>query len=272
MQGGKMEIQSKTYAPAEAAKDLADMYARWTLDCLVEIAHAISIDYFSNPEFYQGEDTPDGIEDLWASYGFIKNVANKEQRNVLAGAILGGSDGYPPKGTTAYGDAFHQNREPLFKACIAAQTATSAQSRDGLNQQVLQALPNFQSYLQGFTGKAARLAEKQIKAVTETSFSILRSDTVSTRFIGTHLPISGKWPLETSDPNGDKLIAECISKLKIPGIDMSIDFPNLRALAQAGSEALIAILQETTNLDDLIQKTYSWAMFTGTYEPYTGKQ
>jgi len=41
-----------------SAAFLGDMYARWTLECLIEIAHAISIDYFSNPEFYQGEDVP----------------------------------------------------------------------------------------------------------------------------------------------------------------------------------------------------------------------
>src|SRR5262245_47069076 len=267
-----MGIQSKGDLQIPTAALIADLYARWTLDCLVEIAHAISIDYFSSPEFYQGEDTPDSIEDLWASYGYIKDFANKDQRTILAGAILGGSDGYPPKGATAYNDAFHQSREPLFKACIAAQTATSAQSRDGLNQQVRQALPNFQSYLEGFAGKATSLAHDHIKDVTETCFSILRSDTISTRFIGTHPSISDDWPLKTSDPSGDKLIAECIAKLKIPGVDMSIDFPNLRALAQAGGEALTAILQATTDLDDLIQKTYSWAMFTGNYEPYTGKQ
>jgi len=267
-----MEFRTKTDSPANTVDPRADLYARWTLDCLVEIAHAVSIDYFSNPEFYQGDDTPDGIADLWTSYGSVKNFANKDQRNTLSGAILGGSDGYRPKGAAAYNDAFHQDREPLFKACIAAQTATSAQSRDGLNQQVLQALPNFQSYLQGFTGKAASLAHDQIEAVTETAFSILRSNTVSTRFIGTHSPISKDWPLTKSDPNGDKLIAECLAKLKVSSVDMFLDFPNLRALAQAGSDALGAIVQPTTNLDDLIRKTYSWAMFTGNYQPYTGQQ
>jgi hypothetical protein len=250
---------------------LAGMYARWTLDCLIEIAHAISIDYFSSPEFYQG-DAPDNIVDLWLSYGSVKNFPDKDQRHILAGAIFGESDGYPPKGATNYNDAFHKNRDPLFKACIAAQTATSAQSRDGLNQQVLDALPNFQSYLGGFPGKAARIASDQIEDVATTAFAILRSDTVSARFIGTHSPISDDWPLKTSDPSGDKLIGECVSKLKVPGVDMPNDFPNLRALAQAGREALEAIVRAQTDLDDLVRKTYSWAMFTGTYEPYTGKQ
>src|SRR5205823_5887017 len=109
---------------------IGDFYARWTLDCLVEIGRAIAIDYFSSPEFYQGEDVPDNIVDLWSSYGSVKNFPNKDQRHILAGAIFGGSDGYLLSGTTVYDDEFHQNRDTLFKACIAAQTATSAESRE----------------------------------------------------------------------------------------------------------------------------------------------
>src|ERR1700743_1748010 len=129
---------------------LGDMYARWTLDCIVEIAHAVSEDYFSSPEFYQGPDAPDDLIDLWLSYGSVKNFPDRTQRLTLAGSIFGASDGYSTKNATPVADAFHQNRDALFKACIAAQTATSAESRDGLNQQVLQALPNFPSYLGGF--------------------------------------------------------------------------------------------------------------------------
>jgi hypothetical protein len=269
--GGKMEIRSKSDSQIDLAELIADLYARWTLDCLVEIAHAVSIDYFSYPEFYKGDDTPDSIEDLWASYGSVKNFANKDQRTVLAGAILGGCDGYSPKGN-AYNDEFHQQRDALFKACIAAQTATSAQSRDGLNANVTFVLPDFQKYLGRFTGKAVRLAHDQIKAVTETAFSILRSDTVSARFIGIQSPISEDWPLETADSNGDSLVEECIAQLKVAGVEMPSGFTNVRTLAQAGSDALTAILQPTTNLDDLIRKTYSWATFTGSYQPYTGKQ
>ena len=255
-----------------ASAFLGDMYARWTLDCIVEIAHAVSDDYFSSPEFYQGTDAPDELIDLWLSYGAVKNFPNRAQRLTLAGSIFGASDGYSMKGATPVSDAFHQNRDALFKACIAAQTATSAESREGLNQQVLQALPNFQSYLGGFPGKAALVAYNQIKPVSQTSFAILRSDTVSSRFIGSHAHISNDWPLQKSDPNGDKLVAECVFKFKTAGSDMAKDFPTLRSLARAGKLALESIVLPTNDLDDLIGKTYSWAMFTGMYEPYTAKQ
>jgi hypothetical protein len=41
--------------------------AQTTLDSLMEIAHAIYIDYFSSPEFYQGENAPEKIVDRWLS-------------------------------------------------------------------------------------------------------------------------------------------------------------------------------------------------------------
>lgn len=251
---------------------LGDMYGRWTLDCLVEIAHAIAIDFFSSPEFYQGDDTPEKIVDLWLSYGSVKNLPNKEQRHILAGAIFGECDGYTSKGATAETDAFHANLEPLFQTCIAAQTATSAQSREGLNTAVLTAaLPEIQSYLGGFPGKAAHLAYEQIKAVSDVAYAILRSATVSSHFIGLHDHISERWPLQGTDPNGDKLIGECVSKLKID-IAVPKDFPHLRTLAQAGKEAIEAIVDPDAALDDVIQKVYTWAMFIGNYPPYSSKQ
>jgi hypothetical protein len=272
VEANTMATTQKTHSQAAAAF-LGDMYARWTLDCLVEIAHAISIDYFSGPEYYQGEDAPDDIVDLWLSYGSVRNFPNKTQRHILAAPIFGDSDGYPSKGAKAPDDHFHtQDLDTLFQACIAAQMATAAESRVGLDAFVVTALPPFKSYLEGFPGKAALVAYGQIQAVSNSAFAILRSDTVSSRFIGTHTKISPAWPLLTSDSNGDKLIAECVFKLKVDGLEMPKDFPDLRALAQAGQQALEAIVQPSSDLADLIAKTYSWAMFTGSYKPYGGKQ
>ena len=269
---------------------LGDMYGRWTLDCLVEIAHAIAIDYFYSPEFYLGDDTPEKIVDLWLSYGSVKNFPNKDQRYILAGAIFGECDGYASTGMamtampgmtatpgmtampgmTAEKHAFHANREPLFQTSILAQTATSAQSIEGLNTTVLlAALPEIRSYLGYFPGKAARIAYEQIKAVSDVSYEILRSPTVSSRFTGIHCHILDQWPLQGPDPNGDKLIAECVRQLKVD-VQVPKDFPHLRTLAQVGKEAIEAILNPDAPLDDIIQKVYTWAMFTGKYPPYTG--
>jgi hypothetical protein len=59
---------------------IGDMYARWTLDCVIEIAHAVSIDYVARPEFYRGSDVPDNIADLRSSYGYLRNYPNKGAR------------------------------------------------------------------------------------------------------------------------------------------------------------------------------------------------
>lgn len=250
------------------------MYARWTLDCLVEIAHAISKDYFSAPEFYQG-DAPGDIVDLWLSYGHVKNFPDKAQRYVLAGAIFGDSDGYPSVAGSAapYNDSFHKSRDPLFKACIAALAAGNSPNRTLLDENVRKVLPTFQNYLNGFSGKAAQLAYTQILNVSDLSFSILRSDTVSSRFIGsvgTHKPILTTWPLKDDSSSGDMLITESSSRLNLDGIDMPKGFAILRAIAQAGQEALDVIVDQPPpkDLTDLIRKTYTWAtLIDGYWQP-----
>lgn len=253
---------------------LADMYARWTLDCLIEIAHAVSIDYFSSPEYYQGEDTPDDIVTLWLAYGSAVGLPRGAQRHLMAAAIFGDSDGYPgPQSATMQNDSFHQNRDPLFSACIAVQTASAAQARPGLEQQVALSLTTFRNYLIAFRGKATRLAYEQLRLISDLSYEILRSESVASRFIGKRRdPISKDWPLRQDDPAASILIPEILSQLTVDGVDPKLQFPVLRAVAQSGNDALEQILKvPSKNLDELIQKTYSWATFVQNYRQSTTK-
>ena len=253
---------------------LGDMYARWTLDCLIEIAHAVSIDYFSSPEYYQGEDTPNNIVDLWLAYGSAEGFPKADQRHLMAAAVFGDSDGYPaPQSATIKNDSFHQNRDPLFAACVAVQTASAAQARPGLEQQVALSLTTFRNYLIAFRGKAARLAFNQLQVISNLAYEILRSESVASRFIGKRRdPISKDWPLQQDDPAASILIPEILSQLTVEGVNPQLQFPVLRAVAQSGNDALEQILKvPPKNLDELIQKTYSWATFLQNYRQSTTK-
>jgi hypothetical protein len=101
-------------------KFIGDMYARWALDDVIEIAHAVSMDYVARPGFYHGSHVPDNIVDLRSSYGYLRNYPNRAQRHDICGPVFGASDG-SPTATDVNGtaDKFHQYREPLFKACVA---------------------------------------------------------------------------------------------------------------------------------------------------------
>src|SRR5262245_44613190 len=137
---------TQTYGPL-----IGDLYSRWTLDCLIEIAHAVAIDYVARPEFYRGSGVPDNITDLWSSYGYQRNYPNRSQRSDLNGPVFGASDGYQsPKGVTTVADKFRQYRDPLFKACIAYTERTTADAASGLKNGVIQAMKFFPQYLRNF--------------------------------------------------------------------------------------------------------------------------
>ncbi len=48
---------------------IGHLYATWTLDCLIEIGGAVSVDLITRPQLYLSEDIPDTIVDLRMSYG-----------------------------------------------------------------------------------------------------------------------------------------------------------------------------------------------------------
>jgi hypothetical protein len=61
--------------PSSFAQRLGLDYQRWTLDCVVKIAHAVAVDFSDRPELYQqiADDTAAKLADLQANYGFDAN-------------------------------------------------------------------------------------------------------------------------------------------------------------------------------------------------------
>src|SRR5947209_19984359 len=61
-----------TIEPRSSGQQLGSKYKQWTLDCLVTIAHAVSLDFSDRPELYQqvADGTASRLTDLQGSYGF----------------------------------------------------------------------------------------------------------------------------------------------------------------------------------------------------------
>lgn len=247
---------------------VGDMYARWTLDAIVDTVRAIALDYIARPDFYR-EPVPDRIVDLSSSYGYARNLPDRHQRSRLCAPILGVSDGYRlPKGVTSVSDKFHQYRAPLFDAAIAYTERSISDSRGGLREAVIKALTLFAAMLQTFDGHSARSSHRQILAVTDLAYEILRSSTVSSVF-GVMPAPAASWPLEADDQRGAQLVAAISTSLAVTDIGMSQDtFTRLRTLAQSGREAIEAVLQEDhaaeEHFERLTEKLYIWA------KTYTG--
>lgn len=243
---------------------LGDLYARWTLDALIEIAHAVALDYAARPDFYRGSDIPDHIVDLQISYGHVRDYPDKDQRSALSKPILGMSDEYiPAKGATAVTDQFHQLREPLFKACMAYEERNITDATRGLRQNVIDAMTYFPTYLRTFDGHSLRSAHKQIEAISNLAYAILRSPTVSGVFgVNPAPPVT--WPLESDNQAGAQLVNQISQKLQLGDAGLNQQEESLlRSIAEEGKEALHAILRENAteekNFEDLVSKVYSWA-------------
>jgi hypothetical protein len=242
---------------------IGDMYARWTLDVVIEIARAVSLDYIARPDFYRGV-VPEKIVDLACSYGYARNFPDKHQRSRLNSPIFGASDGYRlPKGVTAVTNKFRQYREPLFNACVAYTERTPTESRGGLREAVIQAMSFLPSFLHNFDGHSVRSSYEQMSAIADLSYEILRSPTVSGVFGVAPAP-SERWPLKADDQRGSQLIDIISTTLQLKDSGSSQEaFTRLRILTQAGGEAIEAILFDDptseTHFERLVQKVYAWA-------------
>src|SRR5215467_13710866 len=107
-----------TGSPSTFQDFVGDIYARWTLDCLVEIGYAISVDFVNRPYLYKGQDIPDNIVDLRISYGSDPGFPNTVQRQAIMLPIFGRSDGLKPDATsTTPVWPFQIARKNLIDAC-----------------------------------------------------------------------------------------------------------------------------------------------------------
>src|SRR6516162_4721802 len=91
------------------------MYKRWTLDCVVTIAHAVSLDFSNRPELYQqiADDTATNLTNLQSNYGFQANFQDMTIRQRLMKPIFGPSDGHSSGNG---GSAFQMYRLPVLAA------------------------------------------------------------------------------------------------------------------------------------------------------------
>src|SRR5262245_5369754 len=93
-------IPMETSASAQNSDDplrlIGRLYAIWTLDCLIEIGYAISVDFITRPQLYLNEDIPDAIVQLRMSYGTDAQFPNTAQRQAMMMPVFGRSDGLMP--------------------------------------------------------------------------------------------------------------------------------------------------------------------------------
>jgi hypothetical protein len=243
------------------AELVGDMYARWVLDCLVEIAYAVSKDYVARPEFHKDSEVPIGIVDLRMEYGTKSGFPDRTQRQEINSPIFGASDGYLADNSN---DKFRVQRKPLFDACTTLSLLTASTAAASLKPSVTSSLVLLQQRLKSFDGASIRRSYHQVVHVSELAFSILTSSGISKVFGVSPSPSNG-WPLESTDFSGSQLIESISGKLPLaPEHVFKADrFQRLQRVAQQGREALRAILDADAaaakDFNGLVTSVYTWS-------------
>lgn len=240
---------------------VGDLYSRWTLDCLVEIGNAVSLDLISRPQLYQSNDIPETIVGLRMSYGTNADLANAAQRQAMMVPIFGRSDGLKPDASNA-ASPFHIVRKKLVDACIAFSERSADTGVPMLADRVRSALVLLRAHFDGLRGKSVQLSYQQIRAVSEAVIKIQTSPGIA-RVFGV-APPEKDWPLRSNDPNGAKLVEAAGVALQLPAEQKLgyTKFMLLQRVAQEGGSALPLVLaadsSSETDLQALITQVYSW--------------
>ncbi|HKA22790.1 MAG TPA: hypothetical protein VKM94_17895 [Blastocatellia bacterium] len=248
-------------------RQIAGLYFYQLLDCLVDLAYKVSIDFRKRPHQYQDlgdASIPQSLAELNARYGTEINLLALGQRNEIYLPIFGSWDG----SSSSESDSFPHLRDELIQAATAFAERATNTGVEQLREVVRQAHRPFKDYLVGLQGDSVRFSkDKALSDETEkTCYPILRSQGVAAVF-GITRKGGGQYPYAT-DPDEDKLV-EDISK-ELMWVDKSQTYitreriSNLQRAALRGAEAIATAIdfEESSatdqDLDVLITKCYAW--------------
>ena len=249
-------------------RKLGMMYFRWTLDCIVELAYAVSNDFVARPRFYQDDDIPKGILNLRMSYGTNPSLPNTQQRELIFSPILGNSEcGMPDNGMNGSQSAFYKARKKLIEAAVVYSERIYESGLAMLEERVRSALVPIRSHLNSVYGFSLQVSNAQSEDIFNLSSEILSSPTVASVF-GVE-PAGGKWPLDSDnveDANGAKLV-EAIGKNLSVATEYVFSYEKFILLQRVAREGRLAIewivspdpVTDEKALRELVKRVYTWS-------------
>lgn len=244
------------------------LYKRWTLDCVVNIAYAVSLDFSQRPELYQevGDSTADKLTQLQSDFGFEANFPNLNTRQMLMSPIFGESDGHSSGND---GSTFQSSRLPVLAAAADFSENAQPTAFPMLRERVRSAIVPFRTHLIDLKGASINQTQKRTEFIFDTAQSILKDPKVAVVF-GINGNIDPTWPLESTDPQGAKLIEKITTQLTgLPyGVITKETFVRIQRIAEKGDLSIRIIIDQDIenpefNLDPLISELYAWGSDLG---------
>ncbi|WP_433044897.1 hypothetical protein [Dactylosporangium sp. CS-033363] len=237
-----------------ASRHIAALWFFRELDCLVDMARLVALDFVRRPQLYVavGEEVPAALARLRARYGTDEAVPDAGQRAEVFRAVFGERD---------TGD-FARLRDALVAAAAAFAERVFDTGEEMLRERVRTAHRPFKEYLTGLAGSSLRWStEVTLTGATRSlAYPILRDPGVCAVF-GVAVPPGPQWPF-TEDANADKLVEEISNRLADGGPAVTrAEVSSRQRAALRGAEALIAVLgfsEDGGDLDALITTCYTW--------------
>jgi hypothetical protein len=239
------------------------------LDCLVDLAYLVSLDFFDRPQLYRqaAEDVVRDLAQLRARYGYHEDFLSREQRHEIFAGVFGESAGaglMNGAGAVPPAESFAGLRDQLLAAAAAFAERVYSTSEEMLRATVRIMHVYLKDYLEQVTGASVWWARNEgLPAITERCYRILRDPQIAARF-GVDRAPSARWPVEV---NGDgSTLVEQISTTPIRGYAEPIwrgVFNEKQQLALQGAQALAEVMDYKGELDPnrtdrLITACHAW--------------
>lgn len=250
-------------------RQIAGLYFFMMLDCIVDLAYAVSHDFFERPHLYTdlNSDVVGTLAKLKGQYGFNEFIVAKDHRQSVYSSIFGNNE----LGWMHNQGDFARYRNNFLEAVSI--TVERPEFIDAgfvaLENRILRTHRDFKQYLTGFLGGSIRWSRDQsLATLTEDiAYLIIRDPGISSIF-GVIGEVAANYPYDF-DPtsNGDKVLANISYQLMVHNhTDMHITrqlASNLIRAAQTGAEALATIIDfseegSETNIQLLSNKSYNW--------------
>jgi hypothetical protein len=240
------------------------------LDCLVDLAHRVSLDFFDQPQLYR--DVPaEIVADLMAlrtRYGYQEQFLSREQRQAIFAGVFGDDEGaglMNGAAATPAAYSFTALRDQLLAAAAAFAERVFNTSEDMLRAAVRVMHVYLKDYLLDVTGASVQWSRGiGLPAISDLCYRILRDSQIAARF-AVNEAVGAEWPFAVN-ANGSKLVEQIsLTPMRAPMQPISRGaFNDKQQLALRGAEALAAVIDYKDNdpnrdrTDQLITRCYTW--------------
>jgi hypothetical protein len=257
----------------EEPRQIAGLYFYQLLDCLVELAYRVSVDFRKRPQLYRdlGGSPPIApiLAELNAKYGTETNFLSANERGDVYVPIFGSWDG----SSSNPSDSFPRLRDDLVRAAVAFAGGALDRNVAIFREGVLTAHRPFKDYLLGLQGDSVKVSDIDLLDLTQkTCYPILRNQGVAAVFGITALR-DLEYPYAT-DPDEDILVEQICGQLgqiaNSPAMYLTRErISNLQRAALRGAEAIATAIKfddenhTDDDLDLLITKCYTWGTALG---------